>query len=161
VDGACKELVPLLKSGTAGLSAAVRSDLANILVDHGDASDAQHWLTEYTIRDSGLLDLLAATYVDLDRDADGYQMNRVALDFDYHASAATLCHRQARRYLLGDREDQEAARTALTHLGTGKVPDPTCVALRNAIFCGEEHDCVGYLKAQGVDIRAQKLLIAY
>src|SRR6185503_18531607 len=37
VDGACAHLTPLIGAMTFGMPAAVRQDLANILVDHGDA----------------------------------------------------------------------------------------------------------------------------
>src|SRR5262249_50930548 len=65
VDHACQYLAPLLGSVTRGMSAAVRSDLANILVAQGDADNAEHFINKHDLRDIAMLDQLAASFVEI------------------------------------------------------------------------------------------------
>ena len=101
VDGACAELVPLLGSVKSGLRDAVRRDLANILVESGDAEKAEHWLTKHHVRDIETLDLLAANYVEVGSPADAFAINRRVIDEDDYATPATKCRRLVRRIAIG------------------------------------------------------------
>ncbi|HEY5945059.1 MAG TPA: hypothetical protein VIV40_06185 [Kofleriaceae bacterium] len=165
IDSACAHLTPLLDSLTPGLPSAVRHDLANILVDHGDADKAEHWLTKHHIRDIETLDLLAANYVEVGSRADAFAINRRAIDADDHASAATKCRRLVRRIVIGTEADTTFATEELKQFVKDvKVPDPTCLQLYNKVACWQapESACFAYLRDEQIDpTRGTQLIKAY
>lgn len=160
VDGACKHLVPLLGSVTRGLATAVRTDLANILVDVRGIDKVEHWLNTHNIRDVATLDLLAASFVELG-DVDAAQViNQRALDSDYPAPAATKCHRLVRSIVLAKHNDL-AAQKQLESLALAKVPNEVCVELHEAVVCAQKSWCWGYHKRHHIAVEANRLLGIY
>jgi hypothetical protein len=163
VDGACAQLRPLFGSVTPGLTAALRQDLANILVDQG-GDRAEHWLSKHDIRDIQTLDLLAANFVELGSSHEAFTINRRAIDSDSYASAATQCRRLVRRIKL---EQEVSWRPAIDELKTlgrqAKVPDPVCERLYNKVECSlaPASDCLRFLTDEGLPESALYLLDAY
>ena len=51
---------------SGGLTSAIRTDVANILVDNGSADDAEKLLRRSLIEDLAVVDLLAASYFEVD-----------------------------------------------------------------------------------------------
>ncbi len=164
IDAACRRLTPLLGSLTGRMREAVRHDLANILVAQGDADKAEHWLSKYDIRDLEVLDLLAASYVEVGTPADALAIDRRAIGADYNATDATTCRRQVKRIVLSGTGDATFAIEALKQRATvPKMPDPTCVRLHNKIACwlAPQSACKAYLADQQLDPHALRLLDVY
>lgn len=163
VDAACAHLTPLLGSIKGGLRAAVRQDLANILVEQGDANKAEHWLSKHRIRDVQILDLLAANYIELGSEADAFEINRRAIDSDDSASEATKCTRLVKSIAIGLEHDVERpVNTLKAMVVMAKVPDETCERLWNKVSCARDHSwCSGYLDDEGIAPDALELLNAY
>lgn len=164
VDAACAHLKPLLGSLTRGLTPAVRQDLANILAANGDADRAEHWLNKHDLRDTELLDLLAATYVEVGSHEDAVTINRRAIDSDDYATDATKCRRLTRQIVLSGSGDATFATEALRQLATQpKIPDPLCKRLIHKVGCwlAPGLQCTQYLADEHIDPRAVELLDAY
>ncbi|HEX5058405.1 MAG TPA: hypothetical protein VFV99_03550 [Kofleriaceae bacterium] len=163
IDAACAHLRPLLGSVMAGMTAAVRQDLANILVEQGDSEKAEHWLSKHDIRDMRTLDLLAANYIEVGSQADAFAINRRAMDSDDHATPATKCYRLVRRIVIGLDVEPMLAVEALKELGLkAEIPDPICKRLWNKILCWQDHDrCAEYFNDENVDARERLLVDAY
>ena len=160
VDRACQELTPLFGSVTRGLSSAVRTDLANILVDLRDLEKTEHWLNKHRIRDIATLDLLAANFVEIGMLDAAHQINQRVL-YDFSASVATRCHRLVRGIVMADGADQ-SARDELERIVTkSKAPDATCTELFNEVRCAYGHDCAEYHTAHNINLNAWALLAVY
>ena len=168
VDGACADLTPLMGAMTLGMREAVKQDLANIIVGHGDADIAEHWLSKHNIRDAHVLDLLAANYVEVGSEADASTINRRAIDSDSRASDATRCRRLAKRIAFGFENSNTMAFKELELLSvppknTVAVVDPTCARLYHKVVCSREPGqmCRGYFTDENLDVRALWVLDAY
>jgi hypothetical protein len=165
VDGACMHLVPLLGSVQLGLSAAVRQDLANILVDSGSADAAEHYLSTHDIRDVELLDLLAANFVEIGKPEGALELNRRAMGVDYRAPDEATCRRLTRQIVLANDGEHAPAFEALSALATKpKVPDPLCVRLFHKVACWRTPGiaCRLYLADEGLNGQTtSSLLEAY
>lgn len=79
VQGAVERLGHLRSSKIRGLPAAVRADLANVLVDAGPANEAEQLLARARIDDLEVYDLLAATYAEVGKPREAYGFNLRAL----------------------------------------------------------------------------------
>ncbi len=163
VDAACAHLTPLLTSVTRGLTAAVRQDLANILVDQGDADKAEHWLEKHKIRDTETLDLLTANYAELGSLAAVFELNRRAIVSDDHATDATKCRRLARGIATGIDPMPLSAINELKDLATTpKVPNPTCERLHHKVACSVSwNHCQAYYTDEAIEVQQQWLVDAY
>ncbi len=163
VDGACAELVPLLGSVKSGLRDAVRRDLANILVESGDAEKAEHWLTKHHVRDIETLDLLAANYVEVGSPADAFAINRRVIDEDDYATPATKCRRLVRRIAIGFDIDVELpVRELESFVVKAKVLDATCERLWNKVACWRDHlKCHAYHVDENIPQASRQLLLVY
>jgi hypothetical protein len=164
VDNACRYLTPLLGSVTRGLSTAVRTDLANILVDQGDADHAEHWIAKHQIRDLETLDRLAASYVEVGSTHDAFAINRLAIDADNAPTAATRCRRLTRAIVLGPAGDMLPFEELSQLVENAKVPDAECAAQLHAVACWRDHSaqaCRAYERDQGTDPRAAELVDLY
>ncbi len=170
VEGACRELQPLLGAFTRGLAPAVRQDLANILADHGDADKAEHWLSKHDIRDVEVLDRLAASFVEVGTAADAFTINRRAIDSAYLATAATKCRRLVKRIVLGaDARLDLSAAFAIEELHDLARPsrhtlgDPVCVRLEHKVQCWRSPatECSPYLKDENLPSGTFWLLNVY
>jgi hypothetical protein len=163
VDAACANLAPLLGSTTRGLTAAVRQDLANILVATGDADKAERCLSRHNIRDVETLDLLAASYAEIGSIADASAINRLAIDADVRATHETKCLRLVRQIATAGDDLQAIATETLKQLATeSKTPDPTCVRLHHKVACAQDHtQCRAYYKEAQLTYAEEELVEAY
>jgi hypothetical protein len=163
IDAACAHLTPLLGSVKSGLRPAVRRDLANILVEQGDADKAEHWLSKHHIRDTQILDLLAANYIEVGSEADAFAINRRAMDSDDHATDATKCMRLAKRIVIGHDHNVETYVAQFKKMVLdAKVPDQTCERLWNKVACWRERGmCAGYYNDENISTQARLLADAY
>jgi hypothetical protein len=162
VDAACSYLVPLLDASTRGIRLAVRQDLANILVDQGDADRAEHWLSKHHIDDIEVLDLLAASFVEVGSADDAFAINRRVIDIDASPSASTRCYRLVRRIVL-DREAESVAPLELEAVATkSKVPDPTCRRMWSKVACWRDsQQCDAYFGDEHISQQDRRLVDVY
>ena len=158
VSAACADLVPLLRSTKSRLAAAVRNDLANILAQ-GHADDAEHYIRVHSIRDVGMLDLLAANYVEVGTNDDALAINLAAIDSDDYATNATKCIRWTKHIILSDDKQSALIRQveSLADTRASKAPDATCVSEAQKLRCWARGQCTVYGTAQ----RSATLASAY
>lgn len=165
VDAACTHLVPLVGSTTLGIDDAVKTDLANILADQGHADRAEHWINVHHIRDVEILDLLAANYVEVGTDRDAATINRLAMDSDDRATAATRCARMTRQIVLAGNSASlllEGMRQIAS--SKGKTPEPTCQKLLNKLECWRARGaeaCEPYWNDVGISGRVRTMIAAH
>lgn len=160
-DAACGKLKPLTTSAVLGLSAATRTDIVNIIASAGDLDAADKLLNKHRLGDIELYDLLAATYLELGRERDAYEMNRRALDAVGRTTNAAHCRRLVKDIILGGESGVSAQASELASLATtGKTPDPTCVSLHAQMKCrlGRPEDCRDYFQAHGIHPNAHYLV---
>jgi hypothetical protein len=162
-DAACAHLTPLLGSVKSGLRPAVRQDLANIIVEHGDADKAEHWLSKHRIRDVATLDLLAANYVEVGSLGDAFVINRRVIDEDVRATDETKCMRLVKRIVIGHDHNPQLAVEALKDLAVKpKVPDPICERAWNKIVCWRDlEQCAEHFTDENIPDEARQLVAAY
>jgi tetratricopeptide (TPR) repeat protein len=163
-DTACRKLAPLTSSAVLGIPAAVRTDLANIIANAGNIDTADRLINQHRIDDFELMDTLSATYLEIGNERDAFEINRRALDNDVSAKPALQCRRIVKAIALGGQSDRVRWLGQLSDLATNpKVPDETCVALRNAARCfvGRTYECEPYFRAQSINTRYTYLLAAY
>jgi hypothetical protein len=155
IDLACDKLTPLLGSTVLGLGSAARADLATILASSGDAERAERYLNRHKIRDVPLLDMLAASYIELGTPRDAYAINQRAQAVDDHASAATQCRRLVKQIVLGDDADRIVAGKQLEQYAYRSSVDATCTALARAMRCWLEpgFSCMAHFQDSGTNGR--------
>ncbi|MDB4962345.1 MAG: hypothetical protein JWP01_2344 [Myxococcales bacterium] len=164
-DGALSQMAPLLRSTSLGIPAAVRGDVPNILVEHGDADHAARLLAKHNITDIEVFDRLAATYVELGKLDDAYVINEIAIARDDRSNAASRCRRLTRRYVLrappSRLKTPDILRTRLIDVTDGT--DATCGRLDREIECWLEpaSQCRGYFADQKIDVRYADLIAAH
>jgi hypothetical protein len=164
-EAALSQMAPLLRSAVLGIPAAVRGDLANILVEHGDANEAGHLLAKHKITDIEVFDNLAATYVELGKLEDAYVINELALARDNHANPAHRCRRLTRRYVLRPPPPQlkavDVLKTRLIDVTDAK--DATCARLDHEVECWLQpaSQCRAYLADQKIDPGYADLIAAH
>jgi len=145
-DGALDHFARVRGSVVSGLAAALVYDVPFVLCEQ-TADVAERLLDKHTWNDVALLDVLAATYVEIGRDDDARVINQRAIAFARgRTSDAAFCHRGARAVLLGGRLDVLEAEKA-------KSKDGTCVELIDALACLVKRDCLAYWNEQGHDTR--------
>lgn len=160
-DAACEKLAPLRGSTVRGLAAAVRIDLANIIATAGNADRADHLINKHRIDGIEIFDLLAATYVELGKERDAYEMNKYVLANDVEPSAAVQCRRLIKDIALGgDRSERLAELAALANRSGS---DPTCLQLQHKAACtfGGPSKCQDYLADAGIDPAYAGVVDAY
>jgi len=166
LDGALANLRPLAGSVVSGIAPAVRTDLANILVSSGDAADARRLIAKHRVTDLAVLDTLSASYVEIGKLDDAFEINELALATDDRRNKANRCRRLTRRILLRPPPKQIKA-VDLPNAGLFDIPkgaDDTCTRLENELACWLEpaSGCDEYFKDQKLDeTKAQYLLSAY
>ena len=154
---AVAQLGPLLRSTVAGIPAAVRDDVANILVDGGGADLAQASLAKARISDLVVYDTLAASYAEVGKLTDAITFNDVAIDAYDFKRPADHCHRLVRRILLSDPgEHTKYVKELSTFSG-----DPACAKLAHELECWHGDSCDPYLVDQGIDPKAAELAELY
>lgn len=148
ITSAVTRLGALAHSPVLGLPTAVRLDIANILVDAGDASEAQRVLAAARVADLAVLDLLAASYIEVGKIRDGAQLNELALGSYDFRRPADQCERITRRVLLLSETERALEFPDFTpYLG-----NHSCMVLANEVRCWAKRDCAGYLAAQGIPL---------
>jgi hypothetical protein len=148
VDAACSNLAPLIHTTTPRLEAAVRNDLANILAQ-GHAGKAEHFIRVYALRDVGMLDLLAANFVEVGTADDALAINRDAIASDDYASTATKCIRWTKHIVLAKDTMSPLLTEIEAFAKAPKNPDPTCVREYEKLRCWAQRDCAVFAKNQG------------
>lgn len=164
VDTACAKLTPLVSSTVLGIPAAVRIDIANILVDNGHADKAEHWIKRHSIDDPELLDTLAASYAEVGNDRDAWTINRHVIDSDVKPTLETVCRRLAKHIVLSPEGERLAPAAELEKIATtANNPNPVCAELHHAIRCWSNpaSDCSDYLRDMGIDQKYGVVLRAY
>ncbi|MEO7096209.1 MAG: hypothetical protein ABI175_23320 [Polyangiales bacterium] len=116
-------LAPLLRSTVVTLPAAVRRDIANIIVDSGDSSLGQRILTTARVDEVAMYDLLSASYEEVGKAADAMVFNDLAIDAYTLSKAGDHCHRLAKRVVIAERDDDER-KVRLELLGHAAPKDP-------------------------------------
>ena len=161
-DTAIARFASLTRSTVAGLAPAVRQDITNVLVDHGTVDDAVRLLSKYRIRDLAVLDLLAATYLDVGRPDDAREVNELAILRD-DVNRANRCRRQARRVVMNPDPYRPDVNSGLLLFDEPKEADRTCDRLEAQLACWlrPKRDCEPHFRASGVDPRAQLLIQAH
>jgi hypothetical protein len=165
-DNGVRHLAPLLGAETRGMSAAVRIDIANILVDHGSVETAERLLNKHRLRDVALLDLLAANYAEVGSPSEAFTINRLAIDADYAATDATKCRRLVKRIAFAQEANPMLALAELEDLARpikGQTRDPLCVRLQHKVACSQHpaNACKQYLADENLDAKASDLLDAF
>jgi hypothetical protein len=143
---AVARLHPLVNSGVLGMPAAVRTDIANIVVDTGDADQAQQLLAAARIDELDELDLIAASYAEIGKSEDAIVFADLAIDAHDPRRPADHCMRLARKIVLV----RGASRShVISQLGRfSRVA--SCVALYNELACWHQGFCDPYLLSHGV-----------
>lgn len=166
LDGALANLAQLRSSVVVGIAPAVRADFANILVSSGDASDARRLIAKHRVTDIAVLDALAASYVEIGKLDDAFEINELAITVDDRRNKASRCQRLTRRIVLRPPPKQIKA-IDLPNASLFDVPrgaDHTCDRLAHELECWLDPaaGCVAYFKDQQLDEeKAQFLLDAY
>lgn len=161
VDAAFDELGPLLGSTTRNVAASVRHDLANILVDHGSSADAERLLAKHHIADGPVLDLLAATYVEVGRLDDAMEINDLTLRTD-RGSEAMVCQRLTRKALLAGASQLPDLLAELG--GHAARKEPRCMELDATMRCWalpSRATCRPFVAPAGTDPSLDEVLGLY
>jgi len=161
-DTAISKLAPLMTSAVAGLSAAVRLDLANIISTAGDANAADKLLNRHHVADVEMFDLLSATYVELGMESSALEMNRHALDSSVNAKPIDHCRRLVKDLVLANQRTPVALQRLRDLATKPKAPDESCVAFYRAARCfiGPSQNCDAYFRHTNIDPRNTYLLQA-
>lgn len=162
VDKAIGRFAALTRSVVGGLAPAVRADIVNVLVDHGDADDAVRLLSKHRIRDLDVLDQLAATYLDVGRRDDARVINELAIVRD-DVSRANRCRRQARRVVMDPEPYRPDVKRDVRLFDEPAGADRTCDGLAAELACWlrPKLDCAPHFKNIGVDPRIEHLIQAH
>lgn len=164
VDNACAKLTPLVSSTVLGIPAAVRIDIANILVDSGHADKAEHWIKRHSIDDIELLDTLAASYAEVGNDRDAWTINRHVMDSDVRPTLETVCRRLTKHIVLSPEGERIAPAAELEKIVTSaKIANPVCAELHHAVRCwmNPAENCSDYFRDIGAAHSYENLLRAY
>lgn len=162
VEKAISRFAALTRSVVPGLALAVRADITNVLVEHGTADDAVRLLAKYRVRDLEIFDLLAATYLDVNRPDDAKAINDLAIVRD-DASRASRCRRQARGVVMNPAPHRPDVNRGRRLLSGPQEADGTCDRLEAQLACWlrPKLDCEQYFKDSRIDPRTRFLIQAH
>ncbi|MBL0218212.1 MAG: hypothetical protein IPQ07_30565 [Myxococcales bacterium] len=155
-EAAVTRLAPLLRSSVAGVAAAARSDIANIVVDSGDAEAAQRTLAKAQIHELAMLDLIAASYLDIGKPDEASVFNDAAIASYAIQKPGEHCHRLARRAILLPAAERRSGIRQLE-----RYADRTCGQLMNELTCWDTGSCDDYFVDHGVDPKDARLAQVY
>ncbi|CAN5922035.1 hypothetical protein BH11MYX3_BH11MYX3_30770 [soil metagenome] len=147
------KLAPLLRSTTLGIPAAVRIDIANILVDGGDAEQAQNALMIANIDDLPVFDTIAASYAEVGKTADAMVVNNMAISAHDARRPVDHCERLTRRLLLVPEDVRFSFLADFEPYGN----TPRCAELARELACWMKVSCSAFLLAHGVDPAAARI----
>ena len=125
-------LSTLMSTTQYGIPGAIRQDVANIVVDAGNADVAEDLLNRAHIDDVAVYDLVAATYVEVGRTDDALRFNNRAMASTAR-SGAGACERRAREILLAP---EYARDDLIAHLER----EHRCPALAGDLACWSNTD---------------------
>lgn len=154
---AVQRLGPLLRSTVLGLPAAVRIDIANILVDAGDADQAQGVLAAAKIADLAVIDTLAASYIEVGQVREGAMLNGVAIESYDFKRPADQCERLTRRLLMAGNDE----RTQMIADYDPYLSNRSCARLAHEVACWLVRRCADYLTDHGIPAGTAPLLNIY
>ena len=144
----------LLRSSTVlGIPAAVRADIANIVVDAGSADDAQRILAGAQLDDLAIFDLIAASYAEVGRNDDSLVFTERGIAAHDARRPTDHCMRLARRVLLIDPH----SRMASLHDLEPFEAVPACAIVLHELKCWHAQVCEPYLLEHGVSPDALEL----
>ncbi len=151
-------LAPLLLSTIATLPAAVRRDIANIVVDSGDAADGQHTLAKARISEVPILDLISASYEEVGKVDDAMVFNDLAIDAYTMTKPGDHCRRLAKRVVIARKGDEREFRLKIL---ADASPDTACQKLHHELACWSGDSCVEYMADHGIDSKQAGVVDAY
>jgi len=163
-DGHIPEAVAALGAmGTptiSGMPAAIRSDIADLLVENGDADHAAHVLDANQLDRLEELDLLAASYFDTSHDADAFAINERALGASQQTTPGDRCHRLARKIVLAHESTRPMWLLDLDQAAAGQG-DTECARLDAELRCAIRLECGRFLIGDPDIARKLALIRAY
>ena len=161
-DDAVARLTRLRNSTVPGIRDAIWLDIANVLADNGDAEHATKLINRNHLEhEVDLLDLLAATYVEVGRREDAIELNALAIDADHSGYQDKQCRRFARQIVVADPAMQDVALAAL-HQRVKKATYKDCAEIEHELRCWvRPSDCDDYLADRGVDRSYRDAVWAY
>jgi hypothetical protein len=160
-QAAVTALAPLVHSSVMGIANAVPLDLAFVLCGTDDAEHADQIMRGLGIRDPHIWDLLAASYLEVNKNRDAVYATSTAMQLDPNASDALACHRLTRNLMLGSSGYRDAWLKELTDRAAHKAPAAVCVELARQVPCALERDCVAYFKSKNIEPRKLALIDLY
>src|SRR5205085_9271798 len=128
------------------MPAAVRQDIANIVVDAGDADDGLKILAAAQIDDLDIFDRVAASYAEIGKSAESIVFTDRALAAHDPRHPADHCMRMTRRAVLADPISRTPLIQDLAAYGAVAV----CGRLYNELKCWHAKRCEPYLLSRGV-----------
>lgn len=158
-EAAVVRLAPLLMSTVAGLPAAVRRDVANILVDSGDAELAQRTLARARLHEVMMFDLISASYEEVGKTADSMVFNDLAIDAYTMTKPGDHCRRLAKRVVIAGDPDERKVRLEI--LERVSATDTTCRDLHHELKCWSGASCIEYMADHGIDTKLAGVVDAY
>jgi hypothetical protein len=147
-EAAVVRLAPLVTSTIAGLPAAVRRDITNIVVDSGDAAYGQRLLARARFDEVAMFDLIAASYEEVGKTDNAMVFNDLAIDAYTMHKPGDHCRRLAKRVVTAVDPDERKVRIAM--IGNAST-DSTCQRLHNELQCWSGKSCVDYMADNGID----------
>jgi len=158
-EAAVVRLAPLLRSTVSAMPAGVRRDIANIVVDTGDAELGQRILAQARVDDVAMYDLISASYEEVGRSSDAMVFNDLAIDTYTMSKAGDHCRRLAKRVVIAG--DTAERKVRLEILERAAPTDSTCQSIHHELTCWLGWSCVEYMTDQGIEMRQAKLVEAY
>ncbi len=148
--GALYELGQLRSTAIAGLWVAAKHDAANILSDHGSASDVEHLLRASGLLEVEVADLTSAAYFEAGRREDALTVNELAASLDRGANDDSVCERLARAAVAGDERRVGAIIGSLAEYAKAHPTSTTCRARAAELRCwhAPARACADYFAVQ-------------
>ncbi|MBA3464920.1 MAG: hypothetical protein H0T46_33610 [Deltaproteobacteria bacterium] len=145
-------LAPLVRSTVLGMPAAVRLDIANIVVDAGDSDDAAQILSAALVDDVAIFDIVAASFAEVGRTKDAIVFADRAIAAHDTRRPVEHCMRITRRVVLSE----PGERSGWIHR-LSPFENPFCQSKLNELNCWHAQLCAPYLLDQGVSERSLEL----
>ena len=161
-DAALTGLAKLRTSVVRGLGPAARQDIVNVLLDVGDSAQVSRLLERHRLMEADTLDLLAAMYLDMGRDTDGYEINARALGVDSRAHPERRCRRLARAIAIDPDRHRKALLPDAPVLGES-FEHPACKRIEAELACWLAPDtgCLPWFQLTGLDVNALEVRTAH
>ena len=159
VEQALDYFTTAIDNGILGqIALDARLDVASVLAETGNADTALHLLAKHPKIGHDELDILAATYLEINRPDDARDVNHEALEYTQVEPAR--CHRELREIALADPADRERLVRVFARHPTS---DAVCTELRSLAACwaNPAHACHDYLVRRQLDLRALALFEVY